>query len=128
MSRSDIEASNDIFARGMAEGDAAAVASLYAPDARLLPPGSEALTGPAIETFWKEMLSSGVSGGSLSTLSVEELGDTAIEEGQYEIQAGGAVVDTGKYVVVHRRQPDGSWKYGVDIWNSSRPPTAPPPE
>jgi hypothetical protein len=31
------------------------------------------------------------------------------------------VVDAGKYVVIHRRQPDGSWRYGVDIFNSSRP-------
>jgi uncharacterized protein (TIGR02246 family) len=125
MSRSDIDALNEAFERGIREGDAAEVASLYAPDARLLPPGSEALTGPAIETFWKEMLSAGVSAGTLTTRSLEELGDTAIEEGQYQIEVGGSVVDTGKYVAVHRRQPDGWWKYGLDIWNSNQPAADP---
>jgi ketosteroid isomerase-like protein len=125
MSRSDIDALNETFSRGIREGDAALMASVYAPDARLLPPNSDALTGPAIETFWKEMVSAGVSAGTLTTRSLEELGDTAIEEGQYQIEVGGSVVDTGKYVVVHRRQPDGSWKFGVDIWNSSRPATDP---
>jgi ketosteroid isomerase-like protein len=35
------------------------------------------------------------------------------------------VVERGKYVVVHRRQDDGSWKWDRDIWNSSQPEAAP---
>jgi ketosteroid isomerase-like protein len=34
------------------------------------------------------------------------------------MRAGGAVVQTGKCVVVHRQQPDGSWKWGTDIYNA----------
>jgi ketosteroid isomerase-like protein len=30
-------------------------------------------------------------------------------------------VNARKYVVVHRRQDDGSWRYGVDIFNSDNP-------
>ncbi len=44
------------------------------------------------------------------------------KDGRYELRAGNQVVDTGKYVVVHRRQSDGSWKYGIDIWNSDQAP------
>jgi ketosteroid isomerase-like protein len=55
-------------------------------------------------------------------VSLEEQGDLAVEEGRYELRAGNQVVDTGKYVVVHRRQSDGSWKYGIDIWNSDQAP------
>jgi ketosteroid isomerase-like protein len=66
-----------------------------------------------------------MSAGVLETVSLEEHGDVAVEEGRYEIQAGGEVVDTGKYLVVHRRQPDGTWKLGLDIWNSSRPEAEP---
>ncbi len=52
-------------------------------------------------------------------------GDTAYEIGKYSltIQAEGqaAMADSGKYVVVWKRQADGTWKLHVDIWNSSMP-------
>lgn len=129
MSRSDIDALNATFEQGLEKGDAAAVASVYGPGARLMPPGAPTLTGPAIQEFWQSAMDSGMS-GSLETVSFEEHGDVAVEEGEYTIQADGQVVDHGKYVVVHRRQDDGSWRFEVDIWNSSRPeadPAAPPP-
>jgi ketosteroid isomerase-like protein len=120
MSRSDIEALNATFTQGLEKGDAALVASVYGPGARLMPPGSDTLTGAAIEQFWQSAVDAGLS-GALETVSVEELGDVAIEEGRYTIRDRGEVVDHGNYVVVHRRQDDGSWKFDLDIWNSSRP-------
>lgn len=126
MSRSDVDALNATFMQGMEEGDAATIASVYAADARLMPPGSDVLTGPAIEQYWQGAVDSGgMTGGALTTVSVEELGDVAIEKGTYTAQAGGEEVDRGKYVTVHRRQDDGSWKYALDIWNSSRPEADP---
>ena len=125
MARSDIDALNATFMQGMEKGDAELVASVYAPDARILPPGTEALTGPAIKTFWQGAMEAGVTSGVLETLSFEEHGDVAVEEGQFEIRAQGEVVDSGKSLVVHRRQADGSWRFGLDIWNSSRPEAAP---
>ncbi len=125
MSRSDIDAVNAIFVQGLEKGDAAAVASVYGAGAKLLPPGMPAVSGPAIQQFWQGAVDSGLSGGSLATVSFEEHGDVAVEEGEYTIRAGGEVADHGKYVVVHRRQDDGSWRFGVDIWNSSRPETDP---
>jgi uncharacterized protein (TIGR02246 family) len=125
MARSDIDALNATFAQGLEKGDAEAVASVYAPDARIFPPGEDALSGPAIQAYWQGAIDSGLTGGALETVSLEELGDVAIEEGRYEVRVGGDVVDTGKYLVVHRRQPDGSWKLARDIWNSSRPEAAP---
>ncbi|MFP5372256.1 MAG: YybH family protein [Actinomycetes bacterium] len=122
MSRSDIDALNATFMRGMETGDAALIASVYAPDARVLPPGAPAVTGAEIEQFWQEVIGQEITGGVLKTVSLEEREDLAVEEGQYEMRVGADVVDTGKYVVVHRRQPDGGWRLGLDIWNSDSGP------
>lgn len=124
MSRSDIDALNARFTEALEKGDAAAMAALYAPDARVLPPGAPAATGEGIRQVWQGFLDMGVTGARLTTESLEELGDVAIEVGRYEIRAGTEVADAGKYVVVHRRQPDGSWRLGIDIWNSDRPAPA----
>jgi uncharacterized protein (TIGR02246 family) len=125
MARSDIDALNATFVQALEKGDAAVVASVYASDARLLPPGEQPLTGSEIQAYWQGAIDSGVSGAALDTVSFEEHGDVAVEEGRYEIRVGDEVVDRGKYVLVHRRQPDGTWKLGVDIWNSSQPEVAP---
>ncbi|TFV74409.1 DUF4440 domain-containing protein [Blastococcus sp. CT_GayMR19] len=122
MSRSDIDALNATFMKGMETGDAAMIASVYAPDARVMPPGAPVVTGGEIEQFWQEALGMGITGGALETVSLEERDDVAVEEGVYEMRVGADVVDTGKYVVVHRRQPDGAWRLNLDIWNSDSTP------
>jgi len=125
MARSDIDALNVTFMQAMQKGDAELVASVYGPDARILPPGTEPLTGPAIQTFWQGALDAGVTDVVLETRTFEEHGEVALEEGQYEIRAGDQEFDSGKYLVVHRRQVDGGWRWGLDIWNSNRPAAAP---
>jgi len=121
MSRSDIDALNARFVEALERGDAAGVAALYAPDARLMPPNSPTLTGPGIQGLWQSFVDMGVTGGALKTTSLEEHDGVAIEEGEYEVRVGADVVDNGSYVVVHRQQPDGSWRMGTDIFNSDRP-------
>jgi uncharacterized protein (TIGR02246 family) len=125
MARTDIDALNATFQQGLEKGDADLMASVYAPDARLFPPGSEVVDGPAIRHFWQGAIDAGVTGGTLETLTVEEHDDIAVEQGRYELQVGADLADRGKYVVVHRRQPDGTWRFGLDIWNSSQPEAAP---
>ena len=51
----------------------------------------------------------------------------AVEEGRWELRASSDVplADAGEFLIVHRRQPDWSWKYAFDMFNSSlAPPTA----
>jgi uncharacterized protein (TIGR02246 family) len=121
MSRSDIDALNARFVGALEKGDAAALADLYSPDARLMPPGMPAVSSSGIQEAFQGLIAMGVTGGALKTVTFEEHDDVAIECGEYEMRAGADVVDNGSYVVVHRRQPDGSWKLGIDIWNTDRP-------
>jgi ketosteroid isomerase-like protein len=48
-----------------------------------------------------------------------------VERARYEAtitpRAGGAALqETGKHIVVYRRQADGSWKVLWEIWNQDR--------
>ena len=113
MSRTDIDALNATFMKGMETGDAAMIASVYAPDARVMPRARRRSPSD------RAVLAGGPRDGHHRRRAQDDLvesDDVAVEEG-HEMM-GSAVVDTGKYVVVHRRQPDGEWRLGVDIWNS----------
>jgi ketosteroid isomerase-like protein len=40
---------------------------------------------------------------------------------------GKPIHDRGKYLEVWKKQPDGNWKCGADMWNSDLPVSEPPP-
>jgi ketosteroid isomerase-like protein len=124
VSRGHVDAANATLVQAIEKGDSALLASLYSPDARVMPPGAPLATGDGIQAFWQGVMDTGVTGGRLETVSLEERGDLVLEEGRWEMQVGSDVVDHGEYVVVHRRQPDGEWKIAVDIWNSDGSPSA----
>jgi ketosteroid isomerase-like protein len=61
---------------------------------------------------------------TLTTLEVEAHGDTAHEVGTWAVKgADGAAVDTGRYIVIWKKE-GGAWRLHRDIWNSSTPPPA----
>ena len=124
MASSDVAALHDTIVQAIEKGDAALLASLYAPDAHLLPPGTEAVEGPGIQAFWQGFLDMGVTGGRLEDVRFEERDDLVVAEGRYEVSGASGVLDTGKYVDVSKRQPDGSWKVVIDIFNSNQAPPA----
>ena len=105
--------------RAFEQGDAALAASLYEPGARLLPPGAPVITGAdAVRAFFQRRCDAGSDGGVLETVRLDEYGDVAVEEGRYGRRAGEQLLDTGKYLAVFRRQPDGAWRWAIDMWNS----------
>jgi ketosteroid isomerase-like protein len=57
----------------------------------------------------------------LTTIEVEGSGGTVYEIGKtrVRIQPEGqqAIQDSTKYLVIWKRQADGTWKVHVDIWN-----------
>lgn len=124
--RAAIEAANARFSEAFARGDASALAAMYTPDAIAFPPGSEMVRGnEAIASFWKTSRDGGVRSATLTTIDVGRSGDVAYEVGtvSLEVQAEGKepTTATAKYVVVWKRQPDGSWKLHRDIWNDLAP-------
>ena len=123
--RADIEAANSKFMALLAKGDAAGLAALYATDGQVVPPNSDFVSGaPAIQKFWQGTIDAGIKGAKFTTLDVTVRGDLASETGKYDLTgADGTVLDTGKYVVVWKRE-GGRWKLHRDIFNTSMPAPA----
>lgn len=129
----EISAGRAAFVAALSRSDAAAAAALYTTDARLLAPSAELIRGrQSIEAFWRAGLESGVAAITLEALELRLQGDLAFEIGRYELRVQsadtGAGFDRGKYLLVHRRESDGSWRRAVEMFDSdgsvTRPATA----
>jgi len=119
----EIRETNQQFMNAFQQRDAAQVGSLYSAEALLLPPDTNMLQGTeAIIRFWKGAMDMGITEVVLKTSSVEGLGAGAVEVGEYNLIVGAGIVNTGKYLVVWRRE-DGRWKLHRDIWNANRSPS-----
>ena len=125
--RAAIEARNKEYGAAVAKGDAAAVTALYTATAVLMPPNMLTVSGhDAIQGVFKTFIESGIKGLELTTTEVEGHRDSADEEGTFKVLGdGGKVLDTGKYIVVWKREND-NWFLHRDIWNSNNPPPPPP--
>ena len=103
----------------------AAVDLCYAEDAKVLPPNMPPLEGrQAIKVVNAQ--SQPLKELKFEIVSLEGRGDLAIEHGTYALTAAPAgpsapVTDRGKYVVVWKKQADGTWKMTHDIYNSDLP-------
>ncbi|WP_116133209.1 SgcJ/EcaC family oxidoreductase [Tropicimonas sp. IMCC34043] len=104
------------------DGQAAANA-VFAEDARLLPPGAPMVEGrAAIADFWQTVMDSPAHSLELGLISVDVLGDTAIETGTWSIMVptdGGESRIGGKTLVVWKKQSDGVWRMSQDMWNDT---------
>ena len=112
-------------------GDAKSVAALYAEDALLLPPGAPGVSGrAAIQAFVTKDIASPKAGEAVFVINpktdVGVSGNMGWESGMYKVTVKGAVVETGKFLSVSRKQ-DGKWLYIRDTWNADAPPAPPAP-
>ena len=74
--------------------------------------------------MWQSVMDMGIKTASLETVELDPQGDTATEVGKYTLGADcGTVADTGKYVVVWKKE-GGHWRLHRDIWNTSVAPAA----
>ncbi|PYQ22504.1 MAG: DUF4440 domain-containing protein, partial [Acidobacteria bacterium] len=81
---------------------------------------------PAIEALWKGARDSGIEAVTLNTIDVQSAGNLAVESGTatLKVQPPNQPEQSQnvKYVVVWKRQKDGTWKLFRDIWNGMPAP------
>lgn len=111
----------DVVARYEAasnEGDAVALAALYADDALLLPPDGGIVAGhDAILAFWQDGIESGIS---FEVVESSARNGSGYVVGRFLMEANAtAPADSGKYVLCLRRQRDGAWRVVADMWNAT---------
>lgn len=113
-----IQALDDQFSAAANRGDAAAVASLYAPDATVLPPDNSVVTGAGIRTMFAGMAAQ-VANLKLTATDVKRLSDDYIREigvVAFTTRGDKPANVRGTYVVIWRRV-DGAWKLWTDIFH-----------
>jgi ketosteroid isomerase-like protein len=118
------------FGAAVTAGQAAKVAALYTADASFMPPNEPAIRGAAaIQGWFQKQIDGGVTKLQLTPTESRITGDVAFETGTYTVsvkpKTGPPITDTGKYIVMLRKE-SGGWKISHDIFNSDLPlPGAP---
>ena len=111
--------------------DAAALAATYADDAIMMNPNQDPVEGkPAIqasyEAMFKENAGTVAINLALSPLETQVAGDWAYDRGNATStvtpKSGKPVEQLGKYLVIAKRQTDGSWKVYREMSNMNSPP------
>jgi len=120
------------YGEAVRAGNHDGVAALYAETATIMPSNAPVAHG---RMAYRATLDSMPAVGAF-TMTNEELtalgGDAVLVTGSYAITmmipgSDMAMSDTGKFLEVWRRQADGGWLIGWDIWNSDLPLPPPPP-
>ena len=123
--RAEVEQLSATFSRNANAKDLnALIRDFYVDDAVLLPPGSPAINGAgAIRDFWKGLIDAGAADVALKTASVDSSGELAYEIGEYSFTmpdgTGGKAPMAGKYLVVFKRQTNGTLRAVADMFSGN---------
>jgi len=122
------------WSKAAAARDLERTVAYYSEDAIVLPPNAaRATTKQAIRNVWKDLLASPglVITWKPKKVELANSGDMAWVSGTYypimNDANGKQINDRGKYLEVWKKQGDGNWKCGADIWNSDLAASAPAP-
>jgi uncharacterized protein (TIGR02246 family) len=124
LAKEGIRKFNEAVTAASRNRDAAAKASLWTENARVLPPGQEMITGrAAVQAFWQSRFDQGAYDLVLESVEIKSLGDgVAYEIGRSITRvrtADGSSIDVpGKSLCIFRREGDGVWRADVDIFNA----------
>ena len=131
-SEADVEAIksvNVVLIDAFNAGDVSTAVGLVMEGAVDLPPHRPAVVGKeAIRSFLQSDVDRFTMNFADEIVEVEIGGDLAVIWSNYTVtltprDGGEPIVNNGKWLKVLKRQPDGSWKFFRNIWNSDLPRT-----
>jgi uncharacterized protein (TIGR02246 family) len=123
-----IRSLNHQWEKNFEQHDPAGLAALFTDDCVRMPQGGPATVGrSALEAAYRRDFAEAWNAGAKVRLDAEEIilsGEYAFARGTdtlIQVQDGTQVHngETGKWLFVYRRQPDGSWKYHWTTFNSN---------
>lgn len=118
------QALTQAFEKAVNAGDAVAVAALYSDDALLMPPHAPVLQGPlSIQAFMEEFPK--VTDLHCTDMIIQGKDGLVYVAGTYSMtlhpEGADPIQDDGKYLDVRRKDPDGTWRFVADMFNTSVP-------
>ena len=110
-------------------GDTERYLTFLTDDAVLMPPNGPPVSGKAAIGTWNRAMSLQVRISNYLSRDEEVVvaGDWAFRRAAVDwtltpLAGRPAIRDSGKYIIIYQRQPDGSWKVARDIWSSNTRP------
>jgi uncharacterized protein (TIGR02246 family) len=116
------------YMRAQDAGDAEACVAHWADDGVLLPPNEPAVSGrEALISWYRRVFNESRFAFRISFDEIQVVGGWSFARGSYAgsiIPKDGSepIHEEGKYLEIHKRDADGSWKFARHIWNSDRSP------
>jgi uncharacterized protein (TIGR02246 family) len=121
-----IQALHQQWEKAFENHDPAGLVALFTEDCVRMPQGGAATVGrPALEAAYRQDFAEVWKSQAKVRLNAEELiisGDYAFARGAdmlIQDRDGRQVEETGKWMFVYRRQPDGTWKFRWITFNSN---------
>ncbi len=129
LSAEDIAAIRDVaetYRQALLASDWETATSFFIEDAVRQPPNEPMIVGRAAILASMEAEPVTFTQFSNAPLEIDGRGDLAYARGTYSLTAttegmAEPITEKGKYLVVLRKQADGSWRVDTDIWNSDQP-------
>jgi ketosteroid isomerase-like protein len=106
------------------------ILKFYVPDAVFLQPTGERITGSAaLRTLFQTIMATFNSDLTLHSQNLETSGDLAYDSGDFQetlttIATGAKITAKGSYIIIFKRQPNGSWQIVQHVWTGTPPPGA----
>jgi ketosteroid isomerase-like protein len=121
-----LRAADEQWSKIASTKDVEKTVSFYSNDAVVLPPNAAMVTtNDGIKELWKAFVD-GLTAINWKTTHVEvaKSGELGYITGTYEMSGKNGSNDRGKYLEVWKKQADGSWKCGADMFSSDLPAVA----
>lgn len=120
--RQEIASNNLSFSRAISNVDSAGMVSLYHSEAKIYPQGMNEMAREQMGGMIRMLSGMGIRNAVLTTSEVIGSGDLVVETGTFQMKgANDAVMDSGKYIVVWKKE-NGKWRIYRDMWNSNAMP------